>query len=51
MLCASCGAFEKRLYPDPFETDTSLIRAIYILHTWYILGYPFFAVGMLAAPH
>ena len=33
MLCASCGAFEKRLYPDSFETDTSLIRAIYILHT------------------
>ena len=28
MLCASCGAFVKRLYPDPFETDTSLIRAI-----------------------
>ena len=35
---ASCGAFEKRLYLDAFETDTSLIRAIHIIqHTWICL--------------
>ena len=37
MLICKLWCFEKRLYLDAFETDTSLIRAIHIIqHTTWI---------------